>query len=701
MSEPRVWVLLAGINFYPDEALRLKGAVNDVVDIERNLKTYFKIINVTKLLAPVIEGSEQRTPSEDEHLWPTWDNFTGAIKRITDEASEGDVVWIYYAGHGTLHSTDTKEFIYHEGYGTDAALVLLEPSGQRGIRYLRGIELAWLLDAMVSKKLRPTVVLDSCHSGSISRNEDSIVRGIPWSVDVDSEFPLDVPPLPQLSVRGKTLRNTETASHWLLYPHGYTLLAACGPHDVAREIKTGYSQQVHGAFSFLVCKAFKYVAQEGIKDVTHETNYRHVSANMSGRLKRQYPILAGKTDTTLWGADVGHLDIPSTFEIIQGSAYQEIWINGGLVHGVCTGDEYGVYTHAEAKESIARITITNVEAVRSIAQHTSATDSKSDSNSSQIKNGYRAILLKLARPRAYVKLDSGVVDLHIAMFKESVWLHYLPPEEKVPVDIPSFSVVKADSQRYTILHSNGDHIPNIPPLLTANHSVGEQVLTVLEHLSRYTFVQNLDNRRTNSLTDSDFTITVKPQADHLSLDDSGSSITVPHGSKVRIEFLNLTEEVLYFAVMSLAQFGQIKHISPGHTEYESVLPRDLKKVAPHISNISPPGAVRFPLKMTVPARLTEKQQDFVATEDLLKFIVSTEPINGTKNLKLPDLWDAVENRNATLRSADRTFGKGVQESLVEHSRGRGYSAGEKPIIRWACQTKTIRTVLERSSESAA
>lgn len=107
---------------------------------------------------------------------------------------------------------------YQEGYGTDAALVLLEPDAPEGIRYLRGIELALLLDDMVDKGLKLTVVLDSCHSGSISRGEDSLVRGILWSVDVDSECPLHVPLLPQsLASKEEIFRDTVTASHWLLH----------------------------------------------------------------------------------------------------------------------------------------------------------------------------------------------------------------------------------------------------------------------------------------------------------------------------------------------------------------------------------------------------------------------------------------------------------------------------------------------------
>lgn len=418
MPEPRIWLLLAGIDFYPNEANRLQGAINDVLSMELSLKEYYKEINVTKLLASVTGEPGQTTPPEDMHLWPTWDNFTGKIKDITQKASGGDIVWIHYSGHGTLQSTKTPKFTYLEGYGTDAALVLWEPNSSQGVRYLRGIELAILLDDMVDKGLKLTVVLDSCHSGSISRDGDYKVRGIPWSIDVDSEFPPHEPVLPQfLASKEKILRDTATTSHWLLHPQGYTLLAACGPHEVAIEIRLTARQQYHGALSHLICNAFGYCAQNEIQDVTHELIYRYVYASMF-KVVRQHPILIGTKKSTLWGAEVARLDARSTFEIIKVSADQEIWMNAGFVHGACTGDEYGVYIHAAAKELVTRITITDVEAVHSVAKYTSAMGSEADCF--QIKVGYHAILTKLAQPRAYVKLFPEANGSWEESLKESI-----------------------------------------------------------------------------------------------------------------------------------------------------------------------------------------------------------------------------------------------------------------------------------------
>jgi len=407
----------------------------------------------------------------------------------------------------------------------------------------------------------------------------------------------------------------------------------------------------------------------------------------------QHPILIGTGKTTLWGAEVARLDARSSFDIVKVLGNQVFWINAGLVHGICTGDEYGVYIHAEAKEFVTHIIITDVEAVHAVAKYTSALGSEADSF--QIKVGYRAILTKLARPRAYVKLFSGANSSWEETLKESVWLQHLPSDELAPVDLPCFSVVKPDSHQYTILDFKDDAILNLPPLNSSNPCVNNQIFTILEHLSKYTFVRALDNRRTNSLTDSDFIITVKAQADHLNPYKSRSSITVPHDSKVDIEFYNLTQEVLHFTILNLTPLRRIKRLYPAHKEYQSVMPRNPQQVLPkEMSDIAPPGVDRLAPRVTVPARLRAQQHGSFGAEDVLKFIVSTYPVRGTKSMELPDLWDAVEHGAAAVRSADETFGAPVQKSLVEKSKGPGQLGGEETMIKWACRSITIRTVLE-------
>jgi len=426
----------------------------------------------------------------------------------------------------------------------------------------------------------------------------------------------------------------------------------------------------------------------------HELIYRHVFADMC-KGAAQHSILIGTENTTLLGAEVARLNAHSTFEIVQVSAAQEIWMNAGLVHGVCTEDEYGIYADAEAKELVTHIIITDVQAVHAVAKYTSAT--RSDADGFQVKVGYHAILTRLARPPAYVKLVSGADDSWEEKLKESVWLQRLPSDKPAPVDVPCFSVIKPSSNQYSILDFKDDAILNLPPLLSSASGVSAKIVTILEHLSKYTFVKDLDNRRTDSLTDSDFTITVKVEADHLNPYKSTGSIIVPHESKVVVEFRNLTQSVLHFTVLNLMPLWAIKRIYPLHTELQIVMLRNPHDVLPRtMSDIGPLGVVRLQLRMKVPERLMEGQHGSVSVEDMLKFIVSTDAFRGTRSMELVDIWAAVDPNGAAVRSADETFGAPMQESLVEKSKGPGQFGGEQTMRKWACRNVKIRTIVQIS-----
>jgi len=94
-----------------------------------------------------------------------------------------------------------------------------------------------LLDDMIDKELNLTVMLDSCHCGSISCGED-LVQSIPWNVEVDSESSLQILVLAQPpALKEKILQNTVTTSPWLLHPHDYTLCWRPAVH-MSRQKKT-------------------------------------------------------------------------------------------------------------------------------------------------------------------------------------------------------------------------------------------------------------------------------------------------------------------------------------------------------------------------------------------------------------------------------------------------------------------------------
>jgi hypothetical protein len=110
-----------------------------------------------------------------------------AITKLISISQPGDVVFIYYAGHGS----QVRNSKSYDGTGWDQSIV---PADQYDIR---NKELAQLLNQLLDKGVTLTTIFDSCHSGSIARGNSlpvSYKERMAPSVDEDandaSQYPI-------------------------------------------------------------------------------------------------------------------------------------------------------------------------------------------------------------------------------------------------------------------------------------------------------------------------------------------------------------------------------------------------------------------------------------------------------------------------------------------------------------------------------
>jgi hypothetical protein len=152
---------LVGINNYePEEPIKkplcrkkwknLHGCINDVEAVKGVLisRFYFK--------------------KEDIHMLKnkeaTRDNILSGIEtHLIKEAAPGDVCVFYYAGHGSRVQNSKSE----EPDKKDETLVPVD--WYRGVGDIRDKELKKLFNRIIDKNANLTVIVDACHSGSISR----------------------------------------------------------------------------------------------------------------------------------------------------------------------------------------------------------------------------------------------------------------------------------------------------------------------------------------------------------------------------------------------------------------------------------------------------------------------------------------------------------------------------------------------------
>ncbi|KAI9682838.1 MAG: hypothetical protein M1822_006328 [Bathelium mastoideum] len=682
-STPSKWAVLIGVDFYVDPKRRLEGSVNDIEDIHAWLKQNHSPISISEFLSINENDPAQRFPSERRSAWPTYDNITQELGRITQVARPGDFVYFHFSGHGTLKPTKMGD--YRDDEGSDAALVLF--GNEDSDCYLRGIELARLFDDIVAKQLRLTVVLDCCHAGSISRDPQSAytrIRGVPWSTKIASAGLESRPALSRSLAPTKNIsRNAMTNQHWLLNPEGYTLIAACGPNEIAGECE-GEDNKIHGALSYFLLRVLVSALKENIR-ANSGSIYRQLRARLHVPFPNQHPILLGNGLVTFIGAATTEGSRQPICSIVKASAKDQIWLNVGHAHGVCLDDEYALYHDGSRMTEIQKngeiVPKVRIKAIHALQSETKII--QSPEGGASITAGLTAALVTHSRPKTCVKLvESASKELEEALGK-SIWLQAVHDKENL-LDSPTFRVELDEMDNYAIRNGSGQLLCDLPSISVSDKHAIDKVIAVLEHLGKFASIENLENRADNALTDADFSIELKP------VGNTGNNVAsdqaeVKHKQQLSVTFTNNTFQSLNLTILNLQPLRGISRLYPSRDrgEWKVILPEGLA------AGVELPGKVSFAVKMSIPDQIRAKGRSEV--DDVLKFFVTTRP-SSFAILELPELsgedWSPSRGSSSTKLS-DSLQHLNVGRLPSSMLRGEPNGSGE----RWACRNFVVRTSL--------
>ena len=164
----RLYALLVAINNYQPPIPALRGCVNDLQKVASYLENESKDfeVNIHKLI------DSQATK----------DNIVNAFTKHFEPAGRGDVVLLYFSGHGTQEEADPLFWPVEEDHKIES-LVCYDgytvSDGQAKFRLLADKELRYLISNIAKKDAHVLTIFDCCHSGGNTRN--AIVGGL----DVD------------------------------------------------------------------------------------------------------------------------------------------------------------------------------------------------------------------------------------------------------------------------------------------------------------------------------------------------------------------------------------------------------------------------------------------------------------------------------------------------------------------------------------
>lgn len=593
MSDPHA--LLIGIDCYlpnqfPDGSgyESLSGSVRDIARVERFLLDDMKLAPERILKLTSSRGPDGQ-PVEPRDRWPTYENMVGAFWQLTRAARPGDQVYIHYSGHGGRTETLFPE-IKGEG-GSDESLVPCD-IGDPKARYLRGVEISWLIRDMLSKELRVTVVFDCCHSGGANRGPKGAVKRGLGTVDrqkrpteslVASRQELltlvQPPPPPPGPVRRKL-----TLKSWLLDPEGYVYLAACKPQEFAFEYPFD-GEESQGALTYWLLDTLR----KGGTSLSWRQLYERVFAKVHNEFPTQTPLLIGESDRTFFSS--GAEDSPPIVDDsaapggvrVLGIEEGKFLLNIGQAQGARVGMQFAVYplgVDPRRGGPPMKLEIRQVGATESWAERVEV--ERGGRRGFEIEPGAQALPMSLGPSREAMRLQAVVSvaagaaleKVQAAIAQDPGKLLRLAAEGEKGAD---FQVTVNAQGDYELLDAEGLPIPNLRPALAADRAgSAQELLRRLIHLTKYRNVHNIENaddesplRKALGLkvlgTQVDFVPGDRPEPQPVS---DSRPIELRIGEWLFLEVSNRSSRVLNFTVLDLQPDWGISRIFPGRNDAE-------------------------------------------------------------------------------------------------------------------------------------
>jgi hypothetical protein len=318
--------LIIGIDKYPNlrPESQLEGCVRDAGDVAGLLETRFGF-----------PAGQMKLLLDDQ---ATRDGILAAMKELAEKVRENDAVVVHYSGHGSQR-TALEEHISRAGIMEETFVA--HDSGHEDPHPNRDIsstELRDWLDKLTKKTPNVTLILDCCHSGTITTARTS----------KDGE-----PRPPRIrKVKADTRRPDSSQRRYRDVKDGpasfvrHVAIAACRDKESAHELPLDDGS--HGALTWNLLRELESLPPGACP------TYRDVFEPVRARVQQDYPTqepqLEGVRDRELFGLDEL---VPMRFLPVQQREADRVVLGGGAACGV---SERSVWTvHPPQAKSGAEI----------------------------------------------------------------------------------------------------------------------------------------------------------------------------------------------------------------------------------------------------------------------------------------------------------------------------------------------------------
>ena len=345
-----MYALLVGINKYASPDIRpLNGCTNDVDLMAELLIERFglppenlRVLKDSQATYAAIGGEFRKHLIDQAHA-------------ASERGAKDTAFLFHYSGHGSQAPDHTSS----EPDGLDETIVSHD-SRTGDIEDIKDWELATWLEELTTHCPNVTVIMDCCHSGSMTRSADA-------ENDVTRRCPADT--RPQKRRRPENLmtgRGIAGASGWR---HGgnYALFAGCRDGEESKEHTGWFGRTLgkHGAMSYFLINQLGEMAPD--HTLTYRELHRAVHQQVNTAYPAQNPCCEGDIDREVFG---GLRPVSDDFIDVIAAGEGTVTIGAGTVHGITKDSVLLTYppgsrTRRDASEPLASLLVVSVGPTRS------------------------------------------------------------------------------------------------------------------------------------------------------------------------------------------------------------------------------------------------------------------------------------------------------------------------------------------------
>ena len=664
-----VFALLVGIDTYQSPKVRnLAGCVNDVDAFDQYLKNRLDSSTHTLQLKRLTTNGSDEKPSRQAII--------NGIRDHLCQANENDVALFYFSGHGSQEIAP-QEFWPFEPDKQMETLVCWDSRSSEGRWDLADKELGYLISQVAKKNPHILCILDSCHSGSGTRDvvPESGVRHAPadqrtrtigdflFSLEDLNSNPLGAIPGAMESASGDEIRG------WNLPAGRHVLLAGCRSSEVAREC--AHEGKQRGIFSQYLLRTL----QNTNSTLTYRELYKQTSSLVRADIKDQTPQLEAKGEDMelpfLGASGV----IAKREPTVTLSWLNEKWlIDKGAVHGIPVGTELALYPLGSSVDAmrkvanaIGRATVVEVLAHQSVVK-VSVTDTNHELKHETTYNG---VLVNLPLPKLGVCLegDQAALDAVREALKSSLYVEEVTSAAKYRL--------LATGEQYAITKP-ADPRPLVQQLKGFSPDNGRRAVQHLEAMARWETAGQLASSPGCRISADEVKMEFYTADKEEKIEESLIRLTYTHDAGkwkkpgFRMKLSNHSDKKLFCTVLILGE------------DYSIKAPLFL-----HQGEWIEAGQELWAAKDTVIQTIVDEdnwKQGITESQDILMLIACTQEFDASL-MEQTGLLPPERNRNRSI-----SLGHGQLSHLMQRVGQRGIVVGEsEEFDEWLTSSITVIT----------